>query len=152
MLLGVFTYADWFVLGLGLDIAGAVMLAWSFIVQSPDSIAREILLPMRTFEGLARGMREFAHSLARQRAEARLGGALLVLGFAVQSAAYLFTDGSAHFTSWEQRAVVVALVLVVWAPVIALWRFWVPASAKRTFDAAYEAQEADVAARVAAGD
>jgi hypothetical protein len=145
-----FTFADWFVLGVGADIAGAFLLAWSFIVQSPNSIAREILLPLRTYDGLARGFGGFARSLARQRAEARIGGTLLVAGFVAQLVGYLFTDGSSHFESWNQRLLAVGIVAAEWIAVSLLWKYYVPASAQRTFDAAFAAQEADVAARVRA--
>lgn len=146
---GSFTFADWFVLGVGADIAGAITLAWSFILTSPGSIAEEILLPLRTYGWLRGGFGAFARSLARQRAEARVGGVFLVTGFGAQLVAYLFSNGSAHFTTEQERIASIVLVLAEWGVAAVVWKTYVPRSAARIFRAAHEAQEADVARRVA---
>jgi hypothetical protein len=73
--------ADLFVIGVAADLAGAVALAWSFVVKDASAVAREVMLPLRTYDGLAKGFTVFARSIARQRAEAHVGAALLVVGF-----------------------------------------------------------------------
>lgn len=145
-----FVWADWWVAGAGADIAGAVLLARSFVVKGADAIANEILLPLRTFDGMKKGFRDLAASYAQQRAEARMGAALLVAGFAAQVVGYLFTDGSSHFADDQERLMAVALVLAVWAVTVVWWRVYVPSATQRVLDAAYAAQEAHVdAARLA---
>jgi hypothetical protein len=51
-----FVADDWFVAGVGADIAGAVMLSWSFIVKRPSDLAEEILLVTRTYDRLEKGL------------------------------------------------------------------------------------------------
>lgn len=144
-------WSDWFVAGVGADIAGAVALAFSFATKNPADIAQEVLLPTRTWARIERGFGKLGESLARQRAEAHVGLALLVSGFVMQLVGYLFPDGHG-FNSWRERGVALAFVLAEWALAAVAWKVYVPRITARTFGRAEREREAQVERdRVAAG-
>ena len=119
--------ASWFswtqlaVTGIGADIAGAVILALSFSAKSPERMREEVptsvVVPTTPGHIGVPFPQKLAHSMARQRAEARLGLALLVAGFAMQAAVYFF-DPDAQLASSGEK--LLALVFVVCAWLLAL--------------------------------
>jgi hypothetical protein len=140
-MLACFSWADLPLAGIATDIAGAVILGLSFAFKSPEDIAVEAPetvsastplgshrsdTPMRV--GLPPQLRA---SMIRQRAEARLGLVLLVIGFVLQAFAYLF-EGGLSFQSWSQRGVAALLCLLIWLLAYPLFRWYVPWEERRT--------------------
>jgi hypothetical protein len=143
-------WPDLFVIGVGLDIAGAIALAWSFAVKNPAEIAHEVLLPTRTYDRLGKGFGKLGQSLARQRAEAHVGLALLVAGFLLQLIAYLFPHDTSGFHTWRERGVALVIVAVEWLAAFAVWKLYVPRATSSSFAGAEAEREAQVERDVAA--
>jgi hypothetical protein len=110
-----FTWADLQVVGIAFDIAGALILAWSFSAKTPWKIREEI--PRSVAAATTPGSitiafpQGLARSMARQRAEARLGVALLICGFLIQ-AAYFFFPHQATLHDRSERGVCLGLALI----------------------------------------
>ena len=108
-------------LGLTSDIAGAFLLAVSFMTKNPARLAREIPLHGMTF-----GLPRLGKSLIRQRVEAQVGVVYLVSGFALQAIVYYTAHGTAAVIGWREDLVgfVSIAALLVSAAVLYMW--WVP--------------------------
>jgi hypothetical protein len=119
------------VAGLASDIAGAVVLGLSFSTKSPEQIREEVPETVGTTVGYAYFPQGLADSLIRQRAEARLGLALLVLGFLMQGAVY-FTGSSDPLTSSTEILLAAGIALGVWALAYLAMRSYVPWDERQT--------------------
>jgi uncharacterized BrkB/YihY/UPF0761 family membrane protein len=124
-------WADLPVAGIGLDIAGAAIIAWTLGRNSAARIAAEIPI-----HGFSFGLPSLARTAATQRAEARLGIGFLVLGFIGQASAYFFPHSHATLRSWTERGVALVVVGVLWLLAAVAYRWYVPRSARRTYAAA----------------
>lgn len=108
--------------GVGSDIAGAFLLAMSFMTKNPEQIAREIPLHGMTF-----GLPRLAKSLVRQRTEAQIGVVFLVSGFVAQAVVYYMAHGTAAVTGWREDIVGLATAAAPITAAAALYKWWVPA-------------------------
>jgi peptidoglycan/LPS O-acetylase OafA/YrhL len=117
--------------GLASDIAGAVPLAWSFSTKTPEQIRTEVPKSVPTSLGSSSFPQGLAYSLIRQRAEARLGLVLMVLGFAMQAVVY-FTGSGDALTETNEVLLAGGLVLVVWIAAGIATRCYVPWDERRT--------------------
>lgn len=115
------TWEHFGVFGLSLDIAGAVILAWSFSTKTPAAIREDVpeqvgglLSASGTEIDFPQGM---SRSLARQRAEARLGLVLLSAGFAMQAVIY-FAPASGPISNPNE--IMLAAIAALCAGVIAV--------------------------------
>jgi hypothetical protein len=130
-----FVWADFSIVGLACDVAGAVVLALSFSVKRPERIREEV--PQSITTGTTVGFitvpfpQALAESMARQRAEARLGMVFLVAGFAMQATVYFFEPAS-HLSGLEQQLAAGALILAAWVIAFVGWRLCVPLDEWRT--------------------
>jgi hypothetical protein len=144
-----FVADDWFVAGVGADIAGAVMLSWSFVVKRPRDLAEEILLVTRTWGRLEQGLAAFGHSVARQKAEAHVGLAFLAGGFVLQLFGYLMGDGGTLETTRQYVAAGV-IVAAVWLAAFVTWKLYVPWRTAAEFGTAKTVADRTIAAARAA--
>jgi hypothetical protein len=130
------TWADVPIVGIGFDIAGAIIVAWSLSANSAEKISKDVPI-----HGISLGLAPIARGSARQRAEARMGIVFLVGGFLLQATAYFFPHPSASLHSWHERAAGCLLLLVTWVIAAAGYRLYVPWSAERVFDTAQRSQK-----------
>ena len=125
------------VAGLATDIAGAVLLALSFSTKKPDQIREEVPEKVPVVEGTVGGggkallPQALSDSLIRQRAEARLGLFLLVVGFAMQASVY-FTGSRDALTATTEILLALGIALVVWVMAYGLARIYVPWDVRQT--------------------
>lgn len=115
--------------GLASDIAGAFILALSFMSKKPATIAREIPL-----HGMSFGLPRLARSLVQQRVEAWIGLAFLVVGFMAQSVVYFTAQSDLSLHGWREFATGAFVVLALWATAFALWKWWLPGVARRMWN------------------
>lgn len=132
-----FTWATLYVNGIGWDISGAVVLAWSFSAKKPWEIRQQIPRTVEvatTFGGGSLELPEgLIRSIVRQRSEARLGVFLLVTGFVIQAVYFFFPHGG-NLDDWPKRLVALgALAIPVGAASAGMHRY-VPRDEKRTWD------------------
>ncbi|HEX5593911.1 MAG TPA: hypothetical protein VFX35_11250 [Solirubrobacterales bacterium] len=105
---------DLFVLGLGLDLAGAAILARGLLLGSAS------IADLGTWRGLSHGM---TVERCSDRAHAELGLAALGLGFLLQAAGYATVIGGVKQASgMREAAVAILLLFVAGASVVWLWR------------------------------
>jgi hypothetical protein len=103
--------------GLLLDIVGAVVLAFGFIFRKPSKAVAEAT-PMWDYNV------SLDASLAAQTADAQVGAALLVLGFAVQMLAAL---GWHRNSSWSAVALAIPSAATLDAlALLFLFKYWRP--------------------------
>jgi hypothetical protein len=117
--------------GVALDVAGAVVLAWSFSAKRPEQIRREVPKTVPTTFAYALFPKGLADSLVRQRAEARLGLFLLVSGFLMQALNSVFDLGQLETTGQRWTALVLALATWLLTWVLGM-RLYVPWDEQRT--------------------
>jgi hypothetical protein len=105
---------DLFILGLGLDLAGAVLIARGLLI-SPAAIAR-----LNTWGGLESGS---TVDRARNWVDALFGVVYLALGFACQAGAYFVELGGSAPTHGGRRPLWGAFILIVTLCLaLLLWR------------------------------
>jgi hypothetical protein len=118
MICDYFSSADLSVAGIAADIAGAVVLGLGFSFKRPERIREEV--PRTVTAPTTPGHigvpfpQAQAESMVRQRAEARWGMTLLVIGFLMQAAVYFFAP-SGHLEGGREKALALVLALLVWA-------------------------------------
>jgi len=110
----IFSLTDLFILGLGLDLAGAMLIARGLLI-SPAAIAR-----LNTWGGLESGS---TVDRSRNWVDAFFGVVYLGLGFACQAAGYFAELGGSTPTSGGRRGLWAALILVI-TLVLALLLWW----------------------------
>jgi hypothetical protein len=110
----IFSLTDLFILGLGLDLAGAVLIARGLLI-SPAAIAR-----LNTWGGLESGS---TVDRARNWVDAFFGVVYLGLGFACQAAGYFAELGGSTPKGGGCRALWAALTLAI-TLVLALLLWW----------------------------
>jgi hypothetical protein len=136
MVASAFSWGDFPVVGISFDICGAVILAWSFSAKTPwrirEEIPRSVVSPTTLGTITVPFPQGLARSMARQRAEARLGVVLLVLGFLCQ-AVYYFFPHTAMLETGTERLIALLLALFPVALAIVGMRVYVPRSEHRTF-------------------
>lgn len=112
-----FSTADLSVVGIAADIAGAVILALGLSFKRPERMREEV--PRRVSAPTTPGNiaipfpQAQIESMARQRAEARWGMALLVFGFLMQALVYFF-ESSGRLTGGRERIGAALLGILVW--------------------------------------
>lgn len=105
---------DFFVVGLGFDLAGAAILARGLLLDSASIAA------LGTYRGVSHGT---TVERCSDRAHAELGLSALVLGFFLQAVGYAAVIGGAEQASgMREAAVAVFLLVVAVALVVWLWR------------------------------
>jgi hypothetical protein len=131
--------------GLLVDVAGAIALGWAFSTKKPEAIRLEVPEVLTTnIGGGARFPQALAHSMIRQRSEARLGLTLLVSGLVAQLAGPVCGLGSLETSG--QRWTVFLLAAAIWALIYAFgWRLYVPWDARRARQRMDELEPADLA-------
>lgn len=117
--------------GIAADVAGAVILALGFSFKRPERIREEVPRSVSTSTTPGTISMPFPQaqleSLVRQRAEARLGMTLLVIGFLLQAATYLVEPPWRLASEHEKVGAGATAVLVLLVAFMA-WRLWVPAN------------------------
>jgi hypothetical protein len=137
MVASAFSWGDFPVVGISFDICGAIILAWSFSAKTPwrirEEIPRSVTAPTTTGFIAIPFPQGLARSMARQRAEARLGVVLLVAGFVCQAVYYFFPHTAILETGTER---IIALLLALFPVAVAIvgMRLYVPGSERRTFE------------------
>lgn len=105
------TITDLFIIGLGFDIAGAVLLAKGLLLNTPAIAA------LGTWNGVGYGA---TVERCRDRVHAEIGLSALGFGFALQAVGYAAVLGGAEQTS-GLREVVVAVILAAVAILSVFW-------------------------------
>lgn len=139
------TWAYLPIAGLAFDVVGAMTVAASLVTMTPRVIADAVPIRGRG-AGAAMfdrelspgtpGLPEVARGFARQRAEARLGVALLVVGFVLQGVGYLFPAAGKSLSTWGERGIALVIWLAIGVLAFGVYRGWVARSTQRTFDTA----------------
>lgn len=93
-------------------------------VAAPEFAVGVLIVPFP--QGLAR-------SMARQRAEARLGLALLVVGFLCQGI-YFFLPHDAMLTTWCERITALLLAAIPFVVTVIGMKWYVPRDERRTLE------------------
>jgi hypothetical protein len=129
------TWTDVFLAGIGLDVAGAVVIAWSLAATTAEKLSHDIPI-----HGISFGLPHMALGSARQRAEARLGIVLLGGGFLLQGLAYFFPHPRSSLNTNMQRLVGLGILVGAWVMAIIAYRMYVGWSTARTYDRAQRMQ------------
>jgi hypothetical protein len=127
-----FAWGQFVIVGLGVDIAGAVVLGLAFATKDPermrDEVPSSVAAPTTPGHVSIAFPQALLESMIRQRAEARLGLLLLVGGFLMQAASG--AAGSARLSGPEIGVAVVA-VGFSWVLAVAAFKTYVPWEARR---------------------
>ncbi len=121
--------------GIGFDIAGAVIIAWSLASTTAEKIARDIPI-----HGMSFGLPQLALGSARQRAEARLGIFLLGTGFLMQATSYFFPHPRSGLHTTAQRLIAVSFIVCTWLIAYVAYKLYIPRATDRTFSRASTVQ------------
>jgi uncharacterized membrane protein (DUF485 family) len=124
--------------GIGCDIAGAVIIAWSLAATNASKISHDVPI-----HGMSSGLPHIALRSASQRAEARLGIMLLVGGFLLQATTYFFPHPKSSLHTTPQRLIGVGLLVLAWILATITYKVYVPWSAQRVYDQAQRLQQTD---------